>query len=105
MFGFVACTMDVTEAARIQAKADAKSSRVADLVAKKVAAVDCEDFEEAARLKEELVAAQAEALAAWEAEQAEARDQVDKSKSALASTQRRSRSASQSRRCPRRRWR
>ena len=49
--------VDVTEAARIQAKADAKSSRVADLVAKKVAAVDCEDFEEAARLKEELNAA------------------------------------------------
>ena len=84
--GFVACTMepvDVTEAARIQAKADAKSSRVADLVAKKVAAVDCEDFEEAARLKEELNAARAEALAAWQAEQAEVLDQVEKSKTAL----------------------
>ena len=33
--------------------------------------------------EEELVAAQAEALAAWEAEQAEALDQVEKSKSAL----------------------
>jgi len=57
-------------------------ARIAEIEERIKAAVACEDFE-AARLKEELVAAQAEALAAWQTEEAEARDQVDKSKSAL----------------------
>ena len=81
--GLLAAQAEKRVAAQAELDQEWHVARVAEIQERIKAAVASEDFEEAARLKEELVAAQAEALAAWEAEQAEARDQVEKSKSAL----------------------
>ena len=81
--GLLAAQAEKLVAAQAELDHEWYVARVAEIQERIKAAVASEDFEEAARLKEELVAAQAEALAAWEAEQAEARDQVEKSKSAL----------------------
>ena len=81
--GLLAAQAEKRVAAQAELDQEWHVARVAEIQERIKAAVASDDFEEAARLKEELVAAQAEALAAWEAEQAEALDQVEKSKSAL----------------------